>query len=173
MSERQRRKSSSTDTFTSSLVCRPLTTGEVGAAHKLISGVFCDQIAPLYGEEGIRTFRQYISEEDLARRASRDHELLGVENRDTGELVGVAEVRRANHIALLFVRADCQKMGVGRMLLDYIRSSCRMRGRKVITVNATPNAVGAYEAMGFIAEGPEQEQEGVRSVPMMRSADEA
>jgi GNAT superfamily N-acetyltransferase len=153
-------------------VCRPLTTGEVAAAHRLISDVFHEQVAPLYSQEGVRTFLEYIAEEDLARRASRDHELLGVENRDTGELLGVAELRRANHIALLFVRSDSQKKGVGRMLLDYIRSSCRMRGRRVITVNAAPNAVDAYTAMGFVAQGPEQEQEGIRSVPMIRSVDD-
>lgn len=39
------------------------------------------------------------------------------------------------------------------------------------TVNSSPNAVGAYQTMGFKIEGPEQTKNGIRFVPMALSSD--
>lgn len=172
MCARQPRKSSTTDTSTKNIPCRPLTAGEIPAAHRLVRQVFEEQVAPLYSAEGVESFLGYISADALGRRAGRDHKLIGAEDPHTGELVGVAEVRRITHLALLFVRTDRQGEGIGRRLLDYVLESCRARGRGVVTVNAAPNAVAAYEALGFKAQGPEREKAGIRSVPMMRTTDD-
>lgn len=165
-------KSSTTDTSTKHIPCRPLTAGEIPAAHRLVRQVFEEQVAPHYSAEGVESFLGYISADALARRAGRDHELIGAEDPDTGELVGVAEVRRTTHLALLFVRPERQREGTGRRLVDYVLERCRARGRRVVTVNAAPNAVAAYEALGFTAQGPEREKAGIRSVPMIRTTDE-
>ncbi len=140
--------------------------------HRLIREVFQTQVAPLYTEEGVRAFLDYIDPDQLAGRAARDHELVAAEDAETGDILGVAELRRCTHIALLFVGAEAQRGGVGRVLLEYVRSRCLSRGRRILTVNAAPNAVSAYEHLGFSVQGPEREESGIRSVPMMRSVDE-
>jgi predicted GNAT family N-acyltransferase len=66
-----------------------------------------------------------------------------------------------------------QRAGIGRKLLEHVCSRCRSRGRRILTVNAAPNAVSAYEHLGFSAQGPEHEESGIRSVPMMRAVDES
>ena len=139
--------------------------------HRLIREVFNTQVAPLYTEEGVNTFLDYIDPDQLAGRAGRDHELVAAENAETGEILGVAELRRCTHIALLFVRSEMQRAGVGRELFEHVRSRCRSRGRRILTVNAAPNAVAAYEHLGFSVQGPEREESGIRSVPMIRSVD--
>lgn len=141
--------------------------------HRLIREVFNTQVAPLYSEEGVRAFLDYVDPDQLARRAGQDHELIAAEDEGTGDILGVAEIRRCTHIALLFVGADVQRRGVGRRLLEYVCSQCRSRGRRILTVNAAPNAVSAYEHLGFTAQGPEREESGIRSVPMMRAVEES
>lgn len=141
--------------------------------HRLIREVFTTQVAPLYSEEGVRSFLDYIDPDQLARRTGRDHELIAAEDDGTGDILGVAEVRRCTHIALLFVRAEVQRAGIGRKLLEHVCSRCRSRGRRILTVNAAPNAVSAYEHLGFKAQGAEHEESGIRSVPMMRAVDES
>ena len=140
--------------------------------HRLVREVFEQQVAPLYSEEGVRSFLEYIDADAMARRSRRDHYLVGAEDPDSGDFLGACEVRRVTHIALLFVRTDRQRSGVGRALLDYVRSVCREKGRRVLTVNAAPNAVAAYQALGFVVQGDERESGGIRSVPMIRSVDE-
>jgi GNAT superfamily N-acetyltransferase len=141
--------------------------------HRLIREVFTTQVAPLYSEEGVCSFLDYIDPDELARRAGRDHELIAAEDTRTGDILGVAEVRRCTHIALLFVSAEVQREGVGRRLLEQVCLRCRSRGRRILTVNAAPNAVSAYEHLGFTSQGPEREESGIRSVPMIRAVDES
>lgn len=173
MCARQHRKSSTTATSTEHIRCRPVTDGEIPAVHRLIREVFTTQVAPLYTEEGVRSFLDYIEPDELAQRAGRDHELIAAEDAGTGDILGVAEVRRCTHISLLFVSAEVQRAGVGRRLLEHVCSRCRSRGRRILTVNAAPNAVSAYERLGFSVQGPEREEAGIRSVPMMRTVEES
>jgi len=35
-----------------------------------------------------------------------------------------------------------------------------------VTVNSSPNAIGAYKKLGFNAVGPEQIEHGIRFIPM-------
>ncbi|MFP4067325.1 MAG: GNAT family N-acetyltransferase [Spirochaetaceae bacterium] len=171
-SEKPPRKSSTTVTFTDRWRCRPLSKAEIPAAAALVREVFEEHVAPLYDATGVASFLDYIDEQALVRRAGRDHVLVGAEEPDTGTLLGVLELRRYAHIALLFVRTEHQGQGVGRALLRYAEETARGRGRNILTVNATPNAVRAYEALGFAASDGEQEQNGIRSVPMIRSISE-
>jgi len=172
MSERQLPKRSTTGTSTDELRCRSLTEGEIDTAHRIIRDVFEEQVAPLYTEDGRRAFLDYISVDGLTSRFGRGHELIGAEAVASGALLGVAEVRRCTHVALLFVRTAYQRAGVGRALVSCVAARCRRRGRRIITVNAAPNAVAAYRALGFAEIGPERDKSGIRSVPMQLSAGE-
>jgi predicted GNAT family N-acyltransferase len=41
---------------------------------------------------------------------------------------------------------------------------------EAITVHSCPWAVGVYERLGFVPLGPEQEQDGIRFVEMVRAS---
>lgn len=84
-----------------------------------------------------------------------------------GELVGVVATRAESHVYHLFVGGSARGTGLGRRLWERARDASRAAGhRGDFTVNASRFAVGFYEKLGFVRDGPEREQDGVVSVPM-------
>jgi GNAT superfamily N-acetyltransferase len=78
-------------------------------------------------------------------------------------LVGMLHLREPRHVAMLFVRSSFQRSGIARALLASAGdANCEF------TVNSSPNAVGAYERLGFRVTGPEQCVRGIRSTPLQR-----
>ena len=88
---------------------------------------------------------------------------------DGDELVGVVVTKPPNHLYHLFVRTDRQRTGIGRKLFamadDWSRNAS---GKCLATVNSSLNAVQVYNQLGFDADGPVIDTEGVRYQPMVR-----
>jgi GNAT superfamily N-acetyltransferase len=69
---------------------------------------------------------------------------------DDGRLIGVILVKNFWNLCSLFVEPDSHGRGVGRSLLQEAIRQCSTRSeRPDMRVNAAPNAVGFYRAMGF------------------------
>lgn len=64
-------------------------------------------------------------------------------------VVGVVLVKKFWNLCSLFVDPLFQGMGIGRALMDEAIKQCAKNDVPYIRVNATANAVGFYEAMGF------------------------
>src|SRR5205823_14401161 len=80
-----------------------------------------------------------------------------------GKLVGMLHLRAPSHVAMLFVHPSFQRTGVARALLASAGdANCKF------TVNSSPNAVAAYERLGFRVTGSEQCVHGIRFIPMQR-----
>jgi len=80
-----------------------------------------------------------------------------------GELVGMLHLRAPCHVAMLFVQSSLQRSGIARALLASAgQANCEF------TVNSSPNAVAAYERLGFRVTGSEQCVHGIRFIPMQR-----
>ncbi len=77
-------------------------------------------------------------------------------------------MRNLSHISLLFVAGEAQRGGIARRLLQEALEWCNRNTRDPceVTAHSTPNAVEAYERLGFHAEGIEQNIPGLRFVPM-------
>ena len=72
-------------------------------------------------------------------------------------------LRAPRHVAMLFVRSSLQRSGIARALLASAGDvNCEF------TVNSSPNAVAAYERLGFRVTGSEQCVHGIRFIPMQR-----
>ena len=54
----------------------------------------------------------------------------------------------------IFVEPEFMKRGVGRALLQDAFSMARAQGVRRIEVTSNPRAVGFYEKIGFVADGP-------------------
>jgi GNAT superfamily N-acetyltransferase len=147
---------------------RLMGEGEVRAVCGLVHRVFNLSVAPLYTEKGRRSFKDYADPEELSARINSDHFVLVALAED--DIVGMIEVRRNSHIALFFIAPEHQGAGIGNKLLEKaLKRACAENPRlRELTVNSSPNAVAAYERMGFASSGPEQDINGVRSVPMKR-----
>jgi GNAT superfamily N-acetyltransferase len=140
--------------------------GEEKVVCHLVNSSFAHSVAPAYTKRGQRSFREYANAEEMARRVKSDHfVLLALSD---GDIIGMIEMRNHCHVSLLFIDSAFQGRGVGRGLFEGALDLCRSAKPQLkgVTVNSSPNALAAYERMGFSAIGREQDIGGVRSVPM-------
>jgi GNAT superfamily N-acetyltransferase len=149
---------------------RPIAAGDADAAARLVADVFGQDVAPLYVAEGVSEFLTYASREAFAQRLAGGHAGFVAES-EQGELIGLVEIRNPCHVSLLFVLGAWQRQGIGKELVGEAVAYCRRwePDTTVMTVNASPNSVAAYESFGFRSTGPEQERNGIRFVPMVMS----
>jgi GNAT superfamily N-acetyltransferase len=149
---------------------RPIMVGDAEAAARLVGDVFGEYVAPLYDARGVAEFLAYASREAFAQRLSGGHVGFVAES-ERGVLVGLVELRDPCHLSLLFVSGERQRQGIGRELVGRAVAYCRQSNPEipVMTVNASPNSVGAYDRLGFRPTGPEEERDGIRFVPMVMS----
>jgi len=153
----------------SDLTFRLMLPGEEGVVCELVHHIFESDVAPFYNEKGRRSFRQYAEPEAMSARTASNHFVLVALME--GQMVGMVEMRRCCHLSLLFVRQAFQGRGIGALLVAKAVKRCRRVHPRLreVTVNASPNALAAYERMGFTPTGGEQEISGVRSIPMKKN----
>jgi GNAT superfamily N-acetyltransferase len=141
--------------------------GEADNVASLIERVFRGQVAPTFSSEGVREFLAYAAPDAIQRRPTSGHFVLVAVIGQ--QIVGAIEARDHNHVSLLFVDPVHQRQGIGRGLVDRAVSICRAHepGLQEISVHSSPNAVPAYQRLGFHAQGPERTIDGIRFVPMV------
>jgi GNAT superfamily N-acetyltransferase len=145
----------------SSLIYRRIEPSETAAAATLAREVFDQFVAPYYQPEGVTEFHRYASAEALSQRHESGHITLVAEH--SGKLVGMLHLRESCHVSMLFVQAAHQRGGVARGLLAAAGDTgCQF------TVSSSPNAVAAYERLGFRVTDSEQCVHGIRFIPMQR-----
>lgn len=154
----------------SSTIYRQIEPFETAAVAALAREVFNQFVAPLYQPGGVSEFYRYGSADALSQRHESDHVTLVAEH--SGELVGMRHLRKSCHVAMLFVRSSFQHKGIGRKL---IAAAAALVGDPdcEFTVNSSPNAVSAYERLGFHAIGAEQCVRGIRFIPMRKQRQSA
>ncbi len=134
-------------------------------AMEMVWKTFLKFEATSYGEEGTKTFLEFISNE-------RIHEMFRIGNykvvvaKVDERIVGVTSLRSGSHISLLFVDEEFHKRGIGTRLLAFLQDTYLRNGENKLTVNAAPYGVGFYEKTGFIKTDSQQTQDGVVYYPM-------
>jgi GNAT superfamily N-acetyltransferase len=148
---------------------RNLEDGEITKAHDLVASVFDEFVAPLFSAEGVDQFKSFIEPSNLADRLREDSFILVAEV--GSEIIGVVGMRDWSHIFLLFVGRKYQGKGIAKKLVHAALQRCDDEGRipDKVTVNSSPNAVGAYNRMGFVQTAEEEVRHGIRAVPMAMS----
>ena len=137
---------------------RKLSEAEKPAAMELVWKVFQEFEAPEYSSEGVRTFREYITDPAavVALHVSGAFE--------DGTVIGVLALRESGtHISLFFVDPVWQKRGVGKALFCRFLSD---GAPERLTVHASPYAVEIYRCLDFRPTAPEQITDGIRYTPM-------
>ena len=119
-----------------------------------------------YTDEGIRKFREFITDDDLyVSFLKGEYQLLvAVEH---GKVVGAGSVRSGNFLSLLFVDEEYHRRGLGSAIVgklcDYLKNEA---GERYIVVHSSPYAVDFYRKQGFRMVKPEMEYSGIRVTPM-------
>jgi GNAT superfamily N-acetyltransferase len=149
------------------VIYRAMEPGEEQQVCHLVVRVFTEFVAPLYSPEGVREFLTYAADPDRLRERLQANRFVLVAELQ-GRMVGVIEVRNCDHISLFFVDGQAQRKGIGSGLWQRALDAC-LAGRPDldrVTVHSSPNAVEAYNRLGFRTEGPEETVNGIRFVPM-------
>ena len=148
-----------------SIIYRQIHPSETAAVSSLAREVFDQFVAPHYQTEGVAEFHRYASVEALSQRHKSGHITLVAEH--SGELVGMLHLREPRHVSMLFVQSSRQRGGIARGLLAAAGALAGDTDCE-FTVSSSPNAVSAYERLGFRITGSEQCVHGIRFVPMQR-----
>lgn len=135
-----------------------VTQAQKANAMNLVWKVFLEFEAPEYTEEGVKTFRDYITD----KNQTDNLEIYGAY--ETGELAGVIATRNeGSHIALFFVDKRYHMQGIGRKLWEAV---LRNSTAETITVHSSPYAGEIYRKLGFTYTDREQIEHGIRYIPM-------
>ena len=149
-----------------SISYRPMQTGEETGVIQLILNIFTAFVAPAYSKEGIEEFKKFVCPDAFSDRSTLGSIVLlaTCEKR----IVGVLEMVEDSHIALLFVETAFQRKGIAGELVRRAIWIGKKRnpGIRKITVNSSPNAVAAYQRIGFKRVGNEQVVNGIRFTPL-------
>ncbi|HZJ37838.1 MAG TPA: GNAT family N-acetyltransferase [Chthoniobacterales bacterium] len=127
--------------------------------------MFDQFVASHYHAEGVAEFHRYASVEALSQRHKSGYITLVAEH--SGELIGMLHLREPRHVSMLFVQSSRQRSGIARGLLAAAGALAGDMDCE-FTVSSSPNAVSAYERLGFRITGSEQCIHGIRFVPMQR-----
>ena len=127
---------------------RPADSGDAEEVSRFVSGLAATFIGPTLAEGGLEKLLGSLDlESTLIRMKDGFRHWLAV---DEGGTIGVVVVKPPSHLYHLFVEADRQRSGVGRLLLEKaIQSVVETSGCDSITVNASLNAEEAYRRFGF------------------------
>lgn len=141
--------------------------GEENSVIDLVLRVFSEFVAPLYSQEGITEFKKTARADALRDRLRSGNIVLLAKSGQS--IIGVLEIRGNSHISLLFVDKYYQCQGIAKELLQRSIEICKIRKSQdlhIITVNSSPNAIGAYKKIGFKAIGDETITNGIRFFPL-------
>lgn len=148
------------------IVIRPIKISEWEEAMRIAWDTFLIYEAPEYSKEGIQSFKNFVKDPILKSLfiEGKYRVLAAFYN---GLMVGIIGVRNENHLSLLFVDSEYHRRGIARMLVTKMfEKTYRDYGKREMTVNSSPYAVGFYHKLGFIDTNVEQTTDGIRYTPM-------
>ena len=149
-----------------SVQIRPAKKVDWENAMELAFKVFLKYEAMDYGEEGIRHFAEFVSDESLRKMFLIGEYLLFVAL-DGEEIVGLISLRSGNHISLLFVDEKYHRQGIGSALIKYLQEYMLQNTKHTkVTVFASPYGIPFYHKVGFKDIGQETKKDGIIFTPM-------
>lgn len=119
-----------------------------------------------YPPDGVKNFERFVTDSTIYRMFLIGSYHLFVAYAGT-TLVGMITLRDDSHISLLFVDEKYHRQGIGRALVQYVKSYL-VSGNRVshVTVNSSPYGVGFYHKLGFRDVRPQEQKDGIIYTPM-------
>lgn len=138
-------------------------------AMKLAWETFLIFEAEEYSEEGVESFRDFISDQWLKNMFLKGEYQMFVAL-EKEKIVGFITVRNRCHISLLFVDKEYHRKGIGASLIqkmgEYLISEV---GVDYMTVDSAPYALEFYHKQGFWDLAPRQEKQGIIYTSMKKN----
>jgi GNAT superfamily N-acetyltransferase len=154
--------------MTENIHYRFIQPGEEQAVCEMVTRTYRATVAPWYPPEGnIEFLDNYMQPEKQAERL-REGRFVLVATKGP-DLVGMIEIRDNSHVSLFFVDVSLEKQRIGRTLLHHAIQEIKQRNPAIrkITVNSAPNAIEAYQHLGFRQIGDQRTLNGITTIPMV------
>lgn len=140
---------------------RKLSHLEYSEAITLSLNVFMECGTADFDAKGLATFKSFVYNKELMDELT----IFGAFINNV--LIGIIGTKHsAAHISLFFINPNHHRQGIGRKLFDYAYAD---QAVERITVNSSSYAIGFYESLGFSKAAEEQETDGLRYTPMIRT----
>ena len=138
-------------------------------AMKLAWETFLIFEAQEYGEEGIESFRDFISDQRLKNMFLKgEYQMMVALHED--EIIGFITVRNRSHISLLFVNKKYHRQGIGSILIEKMGEYLITEvGVDYMTVDSAPYALEFYHKLGFWDLAPRQQKQGIIYTSMKKN----
>ena len=138
-------------------------------AMKLAWETFLIFEAQEYGEEGIESFRDFISDQRLKKMFLKgEYQMMVALHED--KLIGFITVRNRSHISLLFVNKKYHRQGIGSILIEKMGEYMITEvGVDYMTVDSAPYALEFYHKLGFWDLAPRQQKQGIIYTSMKKN----
>ncbi|WP_212652364.1 GNAT family N-acetyltransferase [Marinomonas sp. CT5] len=143
------------------MIIRKMEEKDLEAVSAVCMDSFLQSVADTLSDEGISTFSSISRCNAFLDRMKQDNLMLVAENE--GKIEGVIELKEGRHVAMLFIRPESQKSGIGRKLLSSALNHAKV---ETVTVSASLTSVPAYEKYGFECNGEVGESAGLVYQPM-------
>lgn len=138
-------------------------------AMKLAWETFLIFEAQEYSEEGIESFRDFISDQWLKNMFLKGEYQMIVALHEE-KIIGFITVRNRSHISLLFVDKKYHRQGVGSILIDKMGEYLITEvGVDYMTVDSAPYALEFYHKLGFWDLAPQQHKQGIIYTSMKKN----
>ena len=148
------------------ILIRTINENEWEEAMNLAWDTFILYEAPEYTKEGITSFRNFVRD-PILKTLFIEGKYTVLDEFNNNIIVGIIGVRNETHISLLFVDSEYHKKGIARRLVEKtFERTYEKYGKREMTVNSSPYAVGFYHKMGFVDTDIEQTTDGIRYTPM-------
>lgn len=144
---------------------RKIKPEEGPEAVRFILSQFEQFIFADYTEAGREAVRQYVTAGSLVADDSENFAYVATLE---DSLVGIAKVKRKNHLSMLFIAALCQRQGWGGRLIEATIAECKSRHPDTthLTANSSRFAWAFFAGHGFRPESEEKQVNGVTFTPM-------
>lgn len=149
------------------IIVREIREDEWEEAMRIAWDTFIIYEAPEYTREGIQNFKNFVKDPILKSmfKEGRYHVLAAFCD---SLMVGMIGVRNETHISLLFVDSEYHRRGIAKKLVySMFERTYNMYGKREMTVNSSPYAVGFYHKIGFLDTDTERLTDGIRYTPMV------
>ena len=122
-----------------------------------------------YSDEGIESFRDFISDQRLKKMFLKgEYQMMVALHED--KLIGFITVRNRSHISLLFVNKKYHRQGIGSILIEKMGEYMITEvGVDYMTVDSAPYALEFYHKLGFWDFAPRQQKQGIIYTSMKKN----
>ena len=148
---------------------REVSDKDLEQAINLVRDVYLEFVADDYSEQGKISFEAYLQEklhEASAGLKSEEKRIWAYYQSD--EMLGVIATQETSHIALVFVDKHHHKQEIAPAMINFVLEELKKNENVTrVTLNSSFYAVKAYEHMGFVIEGEQQEKDGIVFISMV------